>query len=182
MGWGDFVDFCEDVADVAIETVQVAADVCEVAGPVVMAANPGVGTAMMQFAQYENMADPYLEKAQAKLNDDESPKQKQNSFVKGEFSQAAIEAFLESQAPADPGILPGDSLATVLAKVFGAQLDQKEQKIRDLATTPQTGEGAASNNALIAAAASDLTNLASISSKAITSVTDAQTSALGRTN
>jgi hypothetical protein len=76
-------------------------------------------------------------------------------------------------------IEPGDSLATILAKVFGAQLNEKEDKVRSLATQGTGGEDASSRNALIGAAVADLTNLSSIAGKTIDAVKDAQNSALG---
>lgn len=188
--WGDVGEFFEDAADVAIEGVEIAGDVCEVAAPIVMCVNPAAGTAMMQFAQYERMAEPYLEKAQAKLNDDESAQQaqaqaqaeeaQQGDFWHGRISDDALESvFASATGGGEFEITGNESLAELLAKIFGKDITAQQNKLRGLA---EGGGKDAGQNALIQAAAADLQNLVAAASKSISSIADAQTTALGRTN
>lgn len=165
-----FGDFVEGVAGTVVDVVDAASDLAEVAAPFVMAVNPAMGIALSTFSQAENAAEPFLNKFAG--NNDAKKSLWMNPNITGGKGSSGDVGSLR--------IEPGDSLATILAKVFGAQLNEKEDKVRKLATQGAGGEDASSRNALIGAAVADLTNLSSIAGKAIDAVKDAQNSALGR--
>jgi hypothetical protein len=182
--WSDVGDFCEDAANVAIEAVEIAGDVCEVAGPVVTAVNPGVGMAMMQFAQYERMAEPYLEKAQAELNDDEAPKNAQaqqapqGDFRHAEINEQAVQDFFANSGGLE--ITGDESLEELLAKIFGKQINDKTAELKSLANSG--GEKTAAENLDIQAKAFELQTLVAAGSKLVSTAGETRTTALGRTN
>lgn len=171
----DVGDFVGDVVDTAVDVVDAVSDVAEAAAPFVMAVNPAMGLALQGFSQVENAAEPFLNKLTGG-SDKKSGVWSGPHIIGGKLPCGTS----GGGGAGSLAIEPGDSLATILAKVFGAQLNEKEDKVRSLATEGTGGEDASSRNALIGAAVADLTNLSSIAGKTIDAVKDAQNSALGR--
>jgi hypothetical protein len=163
---GGVGDFFEDVGGAVWDIVETGGDLAGMAAPFVTLVNPAAGMALSQYSQYSNMAEQFIDGRKGG-----GGRQAQITGGASEFFQG-------------PKITGDESLAVLLAKVFGEQMDKTEKKLRSLATEAASGggEGQASKNALIAATASDLTNQASIASKTISAVSESQTTALGRTS
>jgi hypothetical protein len=195
--WGDIkdfgegaVDFCADAADVAIEGLQIAGDVAEVAAPFVMCANPQAGMALMDFGQKMNQVDPYLDKAQSKLNGDESPAPQQTSapaegaeqgtMWHGKLNDAAIEEFFTNGFGDAIEITGDESENELLAKIFGKLIKEAKDDLKSAAEgidkpdSKQTLE--------LQAKAFDLQTLVGASAKIVSTVGESNITALGRTN
>jgi hypothetical protein len=164
---GGIGDAIGDVAGGVWDIVEAGGDLAGAAAPFVTLVNPAAGMALSQYAQYSNMAEGFIDGGKGG-----------GGGRQAQITGGASEFFK------GPKISGDESLAVLLAKVFGAQMDKTEKELRSLASDAAggTGEGAASKNALIAAKASDLTNQASIASKTISAVSESQTTSLGRTS
>jgi hypothetical protein len=171
--FGGIADAVGDAVGAVVDVVESVGDLAGMAAPFLTAVNPAAGLVLSQFSQQTNVLERIMD---------------------GGNGRGGREGCIDSRSRCGSGsgrtgsgslnITGDESLAVLLAKIFGAQMDKTEKKLRDLAqeASEGSGEGQASKNALIAATASDLTNQASIASKTIGAISDSQTTALGRTN